>query len=242
MEKRRRGYLKHYNDATVGNTLSNCLMNHEPYCVVLFWYIIELCNQNNDNKGSIELDRLSRVIWCRSDKLLKIISNSSRLLPELNLSLVGDKLEFFVTNYAEYQDTRSTNNPRKRDESAHIKIKIKDKRLKIQNSDFSFEGNAGLAANITLRTELPEFYETFDEEIKEGQEKYPSLNVKAEFKRVLILYQKSENLEMPQTRSHWRNIFKKKLQSRQAEIDALAARGLRESWDDAHTIVSYLRI
>lgn len=158
MAIRRRGYLKHYNDATMGDTISMCLMKHEPYAVILFWYIHELCNRNNSASGSVHIDILKRTFWVRKDKMLAIISNSSRLLPNLSLSYLDNNLHFFVSNYAEYQDSRSTNNSRKAHESCHIK----DKRLKIKDKDTKVSSNSNEFSH-TILTKLEKIY----------QEKYP---------------------------------------------------------------------
>ena len=133
--KKRRGYLKHFNDATSGITIQSLLMRKQPYAVLLHWYILERCNQLGSSSISISLNELRFRMHRRSDALLKDISALSEESQNLSFTLVGDKLEISVSNYAEYQESRGG----KRDVKTETKsdtLKIKDKRLEIKDKKY----------------------------------------------------------------------------------------------------------
>lgn len=238
MQRKRRGYLKHFNDATTGDTIRQCLLKKEPYAVVLFWLILETCNKKNSHEGAIEIDLLSSIMCVRTDKLLSIISRSSRLLPDLSLNLLGSKLHFSASNYAEYQDSRSTNNARIADQSLPIKdnrLKIKDKRCNLFL--FFSEGK-----RITQSSQLMDFLDGLTVDVMQHfTKKYPELNPRDELKRIFIHYKNVDSDYFPKSDQHWMNVAKKWFERRQQEIDDLKARGLKEVWG-SNGSVSHHRI
>jgi len=132
--KKRRGYLKHYNDSTAGISFQKLLIKKRPYSILLFWYILERCNQLNNAAISIDLNELKIRFHRRSDALLSDISQLSREVQNLSWSKVGDKLEIMVSNYAEYQESRGGKRVAN-SVSKEPTLKIKDKRLKIKDKN-----------------------------------------------------------------------------------------------------------
>lgn len=183
--KRRRGYLKHYNDATMGETIQRCLYKKEPYAVILFWFINELCNQKNTPNGIIEIQDLSKKIHVRTDKLLKTISRTSELIPELKLTLIGNHLEFISSNYMKYNETRGKKSTKSDIKSDVKNGPIKDKRLKIKDKRLNIYKNAhefdfGLVLNLfktlVVKSKGPKAEKRFRDQIK-TQENYDNLTL-----------------------------------------------------------------
>lgn len=133
--KRRRGYLKHWNDSTAGLSFQALLMKKRPYSILIFWYILERCNQLNSPSISINITELRSRFHRRSDALLTDILKLSEDVSTFAYTLVGDNLEITISNYAEYQESRGG----KRDSNHVAKVsplKIKDQRLKIKDTKF----------------------------------------------------------------------------------------------------------
>jgi len=134
--KKRRGYLKHYNDATVGLSFQQLLMKKRPYSILIFWYILERCNQESSPIISITINELRSRFHRRSDALLTDILKLSEDVSTLAYTLNGENIEISIANYAEYQESRGG----KRESNSGAKVsplKIKDKRLKIKDVGFT---------------------------------------------------------------------------------------------------------
>lgn len=245
MKRKRRGYLKHYNDATVGQTIQKMIHDGRYDAVVLFWFTLELMNQNDGQEVEVDIKYLCRIMKMRTDGMRSLSSYldqtkmdvSSRIdgsIPELRLILDGSNARLFYSKYSEYQDSRSTNNPRK----SHQSAPIKDNRLKIidnnTNSFFDFDekgkSNANVTLSVTRQTEWSDFIKHLEKERDELQKKYSDLDMNREIKNVLYNYQNNMNISLPKTKQHWLNAIKKKLVVRQEEVNELKSKGLKEVW------------
>jgi len=137
--KRRRGYFKHYNDATSGSTIQGLLAKKRPYAVILHWFFLERCNQQNSGEITVSISELSWRMFRRKDALLRDIFLISEDNQNFSFALDEDKLKISVLNYAEYQENRGQKSYKKVAKTVHIKdkrLKIKDKRLKIKENEF----------------------------------------------------------------------------------------------------------
>lgn len=136
MSKKRRGYLKHYNDATQGSSMQKAIAEKQYFKIILFWHLLELCNQHDSPKIQVELSTLCISLRVKLDKIQRELSELRSYFDGFTIENREKIVEIICHNYAEYQDLRSTNNQRKRDETAPIKdkrLKIKDKRYKKTN-------------------------------------------------------------------------------------------------------------
>lgn len=142
MGKRRRGYFKHFNDSSGGDTLRLLAVKREYMAIALFWHLLEKCNQQNSSKIEIETEVLRSHYNCRTATLVSCCEALCGASASVQFYKTDTKLHFQLVNYSEYQDLKSTKNPRKSDETAPIKdkrLKIKDKRLNKKETDSLFE-------------------------------------------------------------------------------------------------------
>lgn len=128
--RRRRGYFKHYNDSSFGETLGTLANQKEYLAIALFWTYLEVANaQNNGGKGSIEMCRLTSLYNCKSKLIIKSNQGLTKVAPDFKWILNQTKIDFEFANYPEYQDSRCKLQPQN---AAHLGP-IKDIRLKIKD-------------------------------------------------------------------------------------------------------------
>lgn len=121
---KRRGYFRHFNTATEGDSIQEALAEKHPYAVILFWFLCEKCNQKKSERITLSVGLLSRRMHLRADKVIK---EAKRLKKYFNIDVqehstlnqrteeeLKDKsktlietLEFFVPNYAKLQQSRN---------------------------------------------------------------------------------------------------------------------------------------
>jgi len=157
MAKRRRGYFKHFNDAYSGASISEAMADREYFCVHLFWAIVGRANQKGSGEFTEKLSYFTRLLRITRPKLERELSKVCSYFDDLVVTICGKDASIFLANYAEYQDLRSTNNPRK----CHDPNPIKDKRLKIKDPD----GKSALADGAS-RIELEELRFSASEDLK----------------------------------------------------------------------------
>jgi len=132
MSKKRRGYLKHYNDATIGESFQAAIADQNYFSIVLFWYIIEKMNQEDSGKVCLDIKQTCRRLNVKKQRLLSACSVATEYWGQLSLVASQSVIEVKCANYAEYQESRGQKSTFNVTKEAHIKdkrLKIKDKRV-----------------------------------------------------------------------------------------------------------------
>ena len=128
--KKRRGYFKHYNDASRGETLSVLARRQEYLAICIYWHLLEILNQRNSNQGSVYIESLCSLYNCKTKTVIASLTACRELATDLEFTLENSKVVFSIANYAEYQETRG----QKMRKSETKDAPIKDKRLKIKDN------------------------------------------------------------------------------------------------------------
>lgn len=129
--KRRRGYFKHYNDASHGESLRLLARNKDYLGIALYWLILEQCNQKNSDKVEFFEVDLCLHYNCKRPTLRRSYVALTDVVQQLSFDLISDKVCFQIANYTEYQEKRGQKTNKNSAKNDTIKdLKIKDKRLK----------------------------------------------------------------------------------------------------------------
>ena len=129
--KRRRGYFKHSNDASRGESLRILAAQQNYLAIALFWLILEECNMKNSSEIELYVVDLCRHYSCKKPTLTAQLAALRAAASQLNFNFVGDKVNISVANYAEYQETRG----QKTNKNDAKNVPIKDNRLNIKIKD-----------------------------------------------------------------------------------------------------------
>lgn len=125
--KRQRGYFKHFNDASRGDTLAILARKKKYLSICLWWLYLEVANQkNNSGKGSIDLDLLCGMYNIKKKSVVHYNNAISELTDSFEWSIDHFKVHFVFHNYAEYQEKRGKK--KKNSNARKVPIKDRDKR------------------------------------------------------------------------------------------------------------------
>lgn len=130
MRKKRRGYFKHFNTATAGDSIQSALYHGDLIAPLLFWFICEKCNQEASDRIMVEMSELCRIFHMRRDKMQRANEALTRHFPSIVFTFSGEICEFFNGNYAESQETRGQKRAKRGPNNGAMtndKIKLKEK-------------------------------------------------------------------------------------------------------------------
>lgn len=130
MATRRRGYFKHFNDASQGQTLQRFFTARAYREACLFWAIIERANQLNASEFTERIDYFTRILNLRPSTFERVSTTMCSLSDNLVVEIHGNFAQISLPNYAKYQDLRANNA-----QQIRSPLKIKDKRLNILYRD-----------------------------------------------------------------------------------------------------------
>lgn len=173
--KKRRGYFKHYNDASVGESLAVLARRKEYLSICLFWHSLEILNQKNTNTATIFIESLSLLYNARKRTIIKSYQAISDVTDTFDFNYNNSKLTFSIANYSEYQESRGKKSSKKSAKKVPIKdkrLKIKDKRLNIcsaREQEIQFDADFQKSKKLLtekyelryLSPHVPEIYKFF---------------------------------------------------------------------------------
>lgn len=125
--KKRRGYFKHYNDASLGQSIQDLLYQKQYEACCLWWIILERCNQTDSDAMQYD-EKLERFFARTLHVTIKKIQSFIKILENAELILIKNG-QILAPNYLEYQENRG----QKKNKSDAKVDNIKDKRLKMKD-------------------------------------------------------------------------------------------------------------
>lgn len=130
---RRRGYFKHFNDASQGESIGSLLHEKRYFAVCVFWAILERCNQKGSGQITESWSYFERVLNVSRPKLNRTLAELRLKLDCISFESQSDFIQISVSNYAEYQENRGKKKSKTDGKNQERKRPIKDNRLKIKD-------------------------------------------------------------------------------------------------------------
>jgi len=135
MTKRRRGYLKHYNDAYQGTSMGQIMHDKEYFLGHVFWVILEKCNQENSEKILVPFSYFERILNVTRSKFVRTMIKMQTYFIQISFEIQSNFIQISVPNYLEYQENRGVKRPKNNPKNAPKNAPIKDKRLRCNITD-----------------------------------------------------------------------------------------------------------
>lgn len=152
-------WFKHYNDASIGHTLSNLWANNDTEAIALFWLIHELVSRFEDenSRGFVKIswsllarDTNWKPTKCR--RVLARISSVSKIEPREE---IGGYVSFLIPNWLKFQENRGGKKLAKKEQNLD-RGKKREVRREIPDAETSLFENKIFEIWNQNRGKLPE--------------------------------------------------------------------------------------
>lgn len=163
-------WLKHYNEASQGDTLQQFLVHRDYECIVLFWYLLEYLSRNDDEersgKGRVKVKYLASQLHMKPSKIRRVLARFVSVSWSWNCVCTEEELSYLVPNWRELQENRGGKRTAKKEQKTH-RSKKKEVRSKIYSeTDVSLPDFKGIWNGAMKNLDLPKVKEPTEARLK----------------------------------------------------------------------------